>query len=164
MISDSDGMTRAYAKPSGLYKDGDTLFIAGTRDLTHVREWWMIPTFKVQHSVIYRKAKEYLRKNREIVNLVGHSYGGVVALALASHNSKYHATTYSAPVFDPIPRNYLYSPNRYCNAFDPICSADQAAEKHYYIDPFNPNPHSYHNTSAHKKTRIRPTRLKSPFV
>ena len=64
MISDSDGMTRAYNKPSGLYTYGATLFIAGTRDLTHVREWGMIPTFKVQYSVIYRKAKEYLRKKK----------------------------------------------------------------------------------------------------
>jgi len=34
-----DGIKKAYAAPEGYFKDGNKLFIAGTRDMTDVMDW-----------------------------------------------------------------------------------------------------------------------------
>ena len=48
-----EGLDRAYSSPDGLYRDGDHLYVAGTRNLGHVLEWWKIPFHQVRNSGIY---------------------------------------------------------------------------------------------------------------
>jgi hypothetical protein len=157
-MDDQMGLQSAYNDANGLYQRGDTLYIAGTRNLGHVAEWWKIPAGHVKDSDIYGKTNSYLSQHPEVKNLVGHSYGGSVALEFQKGNNSYSTRTYGAPVFDPIPRNPLHKPERYCNKFDPVCAADFGASKRDYINPFNPNPHSYFNTpkpnttTRHSKT------------
>ena len=38
-----EGLNKAYAADSGLYHEGDRLFIAGTRNLKDVSQWPLIP-------------------------------------------------------------------------------------------------------------------------
>ena len=54
MISDQDGLSKAYNTADGLYEDNNTnaLFIAGTRNLNDVGEWWKILAFKTKDSAI----------------------------------------------------------------------------------------------------------------
>ena len=53
------GLDKAFASPDGLFADGDTLFVAGTRNMGHVAEWWRIPFHQVQKSEIYRNMDNY---------------------------------------------------------------------------------------------------------
>jgi len=149
MISDQEGLSRAYNTVDGLFEDRETntLFIAGTRNLNDVGEWWKIPAFKTKDSAIYGRAQKYLQERPYITNLVGHSYGGSAALQFQKDDKKYKTRTYGAPVFDPIPRNPFYQPQRYCNRFDPVCAADMGAEKQQHL--ISLNTHSYYNTSTH---------------
>ena len=141
-----EGLQQSYANDDGLYQDGNTLYVAGTRNLNHVGEWWKIPAFKAQSSEIYSKARDHLENHPEIDTLVGHSYGGSAVLQLQKENNKYRTITYGAPVLDPIPRNPLHKPERYCNMYDPVCATDFGASKSRMLKPWNPNPHSYYNT------------------
>ena len=131
-------------------------FIAGIRNLKDVGEWWKIPTFKTKDNAFYGRAKKYLDEHPNITNLVGHSAAGVVALQLQKDDPKYQTKTYSAPVFDPIPRNPWHKPQRYCNRYYPVCVADLGAEKTEHVSIFNLNPHSYYNTSTHYGRAVRP--------
>ena len=147
-LTDTQGLSRAYETSSGPFHQGGTLYIAGSTSMAHVAEWWKIPANMVKESSIYKKVKEYLRRHSHIRRLVGHSYGGVVALEIESESNKYTATTYGAPVLDLIPRNPYHKPNRYCNYLDPICVSDLGASRQLYVSPFAPNPHSYRNASS----------------
>ena len=55
------GLDKAYAPDNGLYADGDAWYVAGTRNMGHVAEWWRIPFYKVQSSEIYL----YIYKNMD---------------------------------------------------------------------------------------------------
>jgi hypothetical protein len=144
MVSHEQGLQNAYNTDSGLFQDGGTLYVAGTRSLDHVKEWWKIPAFKTKDSDIYHNTSKYLQEHPEVDNLVGHSYGGSVVLEMQKGDKKYKTTTYGAPVFDPIPRNPLHTPRRFCNYYDPVCALDMGASKSKLM--FSPNPHSYRNT------------------
>ena len=148
MNGDEEGLSRAYNTEDGLFEDTNTntFYIAGTRNMQDVAEWWKIPAFRTKESEIYGRAKKYLDEHPNITNLTGHSYGGSAALQLQKDDNKYNTRTYGAPVFDPIPRNPFYQPQRYCNRWDPVCAADMGAEKQEHVDRFNFNTHSYRNT------------------
>ena len=158
IISDQEGLNKAYNTEDRLFEDTNTntLFIAGIRNLKDIGEWWRIPTFKTKDNAIYGRAKKYLDEHPNITNLVGHSAAGAVALQLRKDDPKYQTKTYSAPVFDPIPRNPWHKPQRYCNKLDPVRIADLGAEKAQSMNIFNPNPHSYYNASMHYGRAVRP--------
>ena len=84
LVSDQEGLDRAYASPIGLLSQGRTLFFAGTTRLAHVGEWWKIPANIVQSSSIYQNTLQYLRRRHRINRLVGHSYGGAVAVVVSN--------------------------------------------------------------------------------
>ena len=127
--------------------------------MNDVGEWWKIPAFKTKDSAIYGRARKYLDEHPGITNLVGHSFGGSAALQFQKDDKKYNTRTYGAPVFDVLPRNTFYKPQRYCNRLDPVCAADLGAEKQDYLTSLN--THSYYNTSKHYGQRvIQPRREK----
>ena len=52
-----DGIKQAYNKPEGYHIEGNKLYIAGTRGLSDVLDWYKIPlgTFNSSHIYIYIK-------------------------------------------------------------------------------------------------------------
>ena len=46
------GLAKAYEAESGLFADGDTLYVAGTRGLKDVSQWPLIPTYRTRNSDI----------------------------------------------------------------------------------------------------------------
>ena len=50
-----DGIKQAYQKPEGYHIDGNKLYIAGTRGLTDVMDWYKIPLGTFSSSHIYIK-------------------------------------------------------------------------------------------------------------
>ena len=75
-------MKKAYAAPEGYFKDGNKLYIAGTRDMTDVGDWPKIAFGTFKNSKIYKNADEVIKNNPDIDTLVGHSAGGSAALEL----------------------------------------------------------------------------------
>ena len=54
-----DGLSKAYDNENGLYQDGNRLYVAGTRGLKDVSQWWMIPTYKTRNLHIYKRMDDY---------------------------------------------------------------------------------------------------------
>jgi pimeloyl-ACP methyl ester carboxylesterase len=134
MISDSGGLSRAYAAPHSVYAAGPTLFVAGTHTLGDVINDTAIPLGLTRHTMRYHEAREALRRNPSIKRLVGHSLGGSVVLEVQKrHPGCYETTTYGAPVVSWTPGD------RHRSLFDPISMFDRGAS----ISMPGLNPHSY---------------------
>ena len=130
-----DGLVKAYATPSGLYRQGNVLYIAGTKSFGDVLDDLKIPFNDVEDTQRYRDAEPLLH-GVDIV--VGHSLGGSVALTLAD---RHHLTpvTYGAPVLDLNPFDSSGS-NRHRHAGDPVALLDLAAQTSASTSW---NPHSF---------------------
>ena len=118
-----DGLVKAYATESGLYRSGNVLYIAGTKSLGDVFDDLKIPFNDVEETQRYRDALPFL-SGVDIV--VGHSLGGSVALTLAD---KFDLTpvTYGAPVVDLNPYD-TSGFNRHRHGGDPVAFLDLAAQ------------------------------------
>ena len=149
-LTDTQGLERAYAAGSKMFRSRDTLYIAGTSSLGDVMEWPDIPLHKVPETTRYRTVKRYLDSDqgKGITRLVGHSLGGSVSLEL-SKNYNIPATTYGAPVVNPIPRNPFDRPDRVACKFDPVAIMDFGAKKVACGDRLN--PHSYRGLESFRK-------------
>ena len=137
-----DGISKAYENENGLYHDGNELYVAGTRNLGHVGEWYKIPFHKVSNSSIYKNMNEYLEQHPEIDTLVGHSYGSSAILHKQKHNNKYSTIAYNSPVFDGdmfSKHNVIRKTNRYANMFDPVAMFDFTSQRNFMPGL---NPHS----------------------
>jgi hypothetical protein len=149
-LNDSQGLERAYNATSKIFRNRDTLYIAGTSSLGDVMEWPDIPLHKVPQTTRYKTARRYLDsiEGKGIPRLVGHSLGGSVGLEL-SKDFNIPATTYGAPVVDLIPRNPFHRPHRYACKFDPVAITDFGAKKIPCSDRLN--PHSYSGLDKFRK-------------
>ena len=56
-----DGIKKAYNKPEGYHIDGNKLYIAGTRGLTDVLDWYKIPLGTFNSSHIYKNIEPVLK-------------------------------------------------------------------------------------------------------
>ena len=119
----SDGLSVAYSRPNGLFRDGNVLYIAGTKSIGDVVDDLRMPLNDTVHSQRYRDAVPMMQ-GVDIV--VGHSLGGAVALSLSQHFTV-HPITYAAPIIDLNPFN-PQGHNRYRNAGDPVAFLDLAAQ------------------------------------
>jgi pimeloyl-ACP methyl ester carboxylesterase len=93
MDSDEVGLQKAYSSRSGLYSEGDTLFIAGTRDVTDVASWPSLP-FTGRLTKRYADAIQVAPGHNRFV---GHSLGGSVAVDLAQDFGGV-SVTYGSPL------------------------------------------------------------------
>ena len=176
-ITDAEGLRRAYNRPDRLYKHGDRLYVAGTTwtdDKMNVSKppWYTvalkgmfpqtfpdnfslndaiddlkIPEFKTRDIQRYKDADNFLKKNSDIKQLIGHSMGGSVVLQLnKDNNNKFETRTYSAPVFDVLPnKNNDPENERFKTLGDPVAMFDNNA-KTTFKPTFNPlELHSYNN-------------------
>ena len=103
-IEDRRGLWNAYDSPSGLYKTGDTLYIAGTggkdgsltRDI--MDDLLLVPTRNVKHSEKYQDVAKYLKDNHDVKRLVSHSLASAVVNKINQEQpDKYATTTYATP-------------------------------------------------------------------
>ena len=158
ILTDAEGLRRAYNEPNRIYVNGDRMYIAGTTwtngkynptnpsllDMLFTDEFGLPPGFSLQDawddlkipfnltskSERYQDADEILKENPQIKQLILHSLGGSVALELnKNYGEKYETRTYSAPVFDPIYHAQENNNNiRMRTAGDPIAMFDNNAE------------------------------------
>ena len=106
-----------------------------------------IPEFKTRDIQRYKDANKFLKRNPDVKQLIGHSMGSSVALQLnKDYNNKFETRTYSAPVFDVIPKNENDPNNeRFRTLGDPVAIFDNGANT--VVKPtLNPlELHSYNN-------------------
>jgi hypothetical protein len=130
-ITDTMGLQRAYRSANRLYRNRDTLYVAGTIDLADVYDDWIkIPFHQVPNIHRYKVADKYLdsQEGQGIKRLVGHSLGAVTAEELGRRRN-IPVTQYGSPTFDPIPRNPFHRPDRTACRFDPVAILDFGARK-----------------------------------
>jgi len=78
-VTDTIGLQRAYRSANRLYRNRDTLYVAGTIDLADVYDDWIkTPFHQVPIINRYKVANKYLdsQEGQGIKRLVGHSLGG----------------------------------------------------------------------------------------
>ena len=130
-VTDTIGLQRAYSSANRLYRNRDTLFVAGTIDLSDVTDDWIkIPFHQVPNIHRFKVADKYLNstEGQGIKRLVGHSLGAVTAAELGRQRN-IPVTQYVSPTFDPIPRNPFHRPDRTACRFDPVASLDFGTRK-----------------------------------
>jgi len=76
----------------GIFVDRGTMYIAGTRELSEVMQWPLLP-LTGKYTTRYLSA---LRHNFGVYHYVGHSLGGSVAATLAKE-THHESTTYGSP-------------------------------------------------------------------
>ena len=68
------GLNKAYASNTATHIEGDTMYIAGTRNM---RDWYddftKLPFGLTKYAHRYKQADEVLKQNPQITKLVGHS-------------------------------------------------------------------------------------------
>ena len=82
------GLDKAYAAASGTHIEGNTMYIAGTRNLRDIYDdITKLPFWgSTKHAHRYKQAKEVLDENPQIKNLVGHSLASSVSDELRKEN------------------------------------------------------------------------------
>ena len=164
-IEDRRGLWNAYDSPAGLYKTGDTLYIAGTggkdgsltRDI--MDDLLLVPTRNIKHSEKYQDVMKYLKDNPDVKRLVSHS----LASAVVNHINKempdrYTSTTYATPTIKR-KRKGKQNPKRldYRNPSDVVSMLDGYAETSN-LKELNPlMAHSYINFAHHGLWHLHPT-------
>ncbi len=143
-ITDREGLKEAYKRPSGLYINANTLYIAGTRDAQDVWDDLKIPVMQTSKALRYKNAVDLLKVNQDVSNIVGHSLGGATTLELQKNfkDKNYNVNTYGAPVL-----SLSKADDRYRNHFDPVSMLDFGSQSSLYTGL---NPHTYHNFDTNK--------------
>jgi hypothetical protein len=136
-----EGMKKAYESKEGYFKDGNKLYVAGTRDLQDVFDWVKIPLGIFRKSKIYKNIEPIFAEDKAIDYVVGHSAGGSATLELEQNfpNRKITAVTYNAPVFDPMNVTHLgvEAPLRFTVQGDPVGFFDNNAIQTLKAPDFN---------------------------
>ena len=74
------GLNKAYKSNTSTHIDGDTLYVAGTKNL---KDWYdditKLPFGLTKHADRYKDAEKALKENPQIKNLVSHSLGSSVS-------------------------------------------------------------------------------------
>ena len=150
-ISNQEGLDRAYKEKNYVFKNGNTLYIAGTQTKRDIYDdITKVPFDRVDKSQRYLDASQIIEKsildNKPISNIVAHSLGGSVGLKLVDNYKEHPMTTtvYGAPV--KTARDTLLSTTisgeRYRHPYDPVSMFDGGA-KTIPIQNNIINPHSY---------------------
>ena len=77
-------MKLSYETKGGAYQHFNELFIAGTKDfpVDHIDVWKLLFDDTINKTHRGRTADAYYRSHHEIETVIGHSFGGAVALSL----------------------------------------------------------------------------------
>ena len=138
-----EGMKKAYESSNSYYKDGNKLFIAGTKDMGDVMDWIKIPTGNFKDSKIYKNVEPVFRDNKDIDMVIGHSAGGSATLELQKNypDRKIETVTYNAPVFERSDYNKVINedmkPMRFAISGDPVSMFDMNAQTTFKAPEIN---------------------------
>jgi len=130
--ADKWGLDLAYTMPNGVFTQGSTMYIAGTKSARDVADDLLIPLGLTAHGQRYADAEAHLKPS--ITRVVGHSLGGSVALELASKHGL-ESEVYGTPVLSLAP-----SAKRHRHNWDPISMFDRGASS---TSSPSWNPHGY---------------------
>ena len=150
-ISNQEGLDRAYKEKNYVFKNGNTLYIAGTQTKRDIYDdITKVPFNRVDKSQRYLDASQIIEnsilENKPISNIIAHSLGGSVGLKLVDNYKEHPMTTtvYGAPV--KTARDTLISTTisgeRYRHPYDPVSMFDGGA-KTIPIQNNIINPRSY---------------------
>ena len=164
-IEDRRGLWNAYDSPSGFYRTGNTLYIAGTggkdgslnRDI--MDDLLLVPTRNIKHSEKYNDVMKYLKENSDVKRLVSHSLASAVVNQINNEMpDRFSSTTYATPTIrrkrkgkqDPRHKDYR-------NKADIVSFLDGYAETSN-SNELNPlMAHSYINFKHNGMWHINPT-------
>ena len=85
--TDTYGLKRAYENPDGIYRDAETLYIAGTKSFQDAVDDLKLPFYQTRNSKRYKDVDKFIKdyaievdgkKNYGIKNVVSHSLGSAV--------------------------------------------------------------------------------------
>jgi hypothetical protein len=150
-ISNQEGLDRAYKENNYVFKNGSTLYIAGTQTRRDIYDdITKVPFNRVDKSQRYLDASQIIEKsildNKPISNIVAHSLGGSVGLKLVENYKEHPMTTtvYGAPIKTATDTllSTTISGERYRHPYDPVSYFDGGA-KTIPIQNNIINPHSY---------------------
>lgn len=142
----ADGLSRAYATPSGVYIHGSQMFIAGT-DLTNRGGGGIKRTMKdvlsdanlpgpwgLRVTPRFIEAQQALRMNPQVTHLYGHSLGGAISTVLARDNNLQN-DAWAAPL-----RTWRVDNHQHAHYWDPIAALNRGAKR---TRSNSWNPHGY---------------------
>ena len=144
--TDKLGLSKAYASDSATHIDGDTMYIAGTRN---IRDWYddftKLPFGLTKHAHRYKQAEDVLKQNPQVKQLVGHSLSSAVSDELRKQHPDKQLelkALYASPFVDFGSKTHE---NRFRHKFDPISMLDRGAKTIDIglVDPLK--AHSYDN-------------------
>ena len=81
-LSDAEGLQKAYSEDTGVWTEGSTMYVAGTKSAGDVWGDLKIPLGLTSWSQRYKDAERTLQAMTQVSRVVGHSLGGAVALEL----------------------------------------------------------------------------------
>jgi hypothetical protein len=135
-----EGMKKAYESKEGYFKDGNKLYVAGTRDMKDVFDW---PLGIFRKNKIYNNIEPIFEEDKAIDYVVGHSTGGSATLELGRNfpNRNITTVTYNAPVFEMADGDKWVDedkkPLRFAVAGDPVSMLDSNAQTTLKAPDFN---------------------------
>jgi len=140
-----NGLEKAYSSPNYLYKDNDTLYVAGTQTRRDVWDDLKIPFGLTRYSQRYEDADKIIQQDPSIKSLVGHSLGGSVALEFQKNypDRDFQAITYNAPV-----NSVTQSKDRFRGIADPISYQDYGAQVVLKVPSTSRDIHSFKDFST----------------
>ena len=145
-MEDREEPAAAYQAEAGLYPEGDTLYIAGTKSFGDVVDDITIPFGLTNMTQRYHDATLVLNKNPQITKIIGHSLGGAVALELQKQQPSIQTRTYGAPVFSTAGTS-----ERFREVGDPVAMFDFGA---ITSRPTSFNPHSFGRIATHRDNSV----------
>ena len=105
--TDTYGLKRAYEDPNGIYRDGETLYIAGTKDPIDFWDDLKLPFYQTRNTKRYKDVDNFIqdyaididgKKNYGIKNIVSHSLGSAVGQQINDdYGNIFQTRNYGAP-------------------------------------------------------------------
>ena len=105
--TDTYGLKRAYEDPNGIYRDGETLYIAGTKSFQDVVDDLKLPLYQTRNTKRYKDVDNFIqdyaididgKKNYGIKNIVSHSLGSAVSQQINNdYGNIFQTRSYGAP-------------------------------------------------------------------
>jgi hypothetical protein len=134
-------LQKAYEREDGLYRQGNTLYIAGTKSFGDMRDDLLIPFHQTYRSQRWQDASKYVKEHTGVTTLVGHSLGGSVALDLQQHMMRTHHRPMESRVYGTpaVSMGGEGNVQRYRHPLDPISIFDRGAK---LVPTTGLNPHS----------------------
>ena len=105
--TDTYGLKRAYEDPDGIYRDGETLYIAGTKSFSDAMDELKLPFYQTRNTKRYKDVDKFIKdyaididgkKNYGIKNIVSHSLGSAVGQQInEDYGNIFQTRSYGAP-------------------------------------------------------------------